>query len=128
MLETFDQFAQRHPHVNYNELSKIYKEAQERDEADMKRKNDEARAAYKAQLQAEKDRRAAAQESEIDRQLAPVKEREKRRWLAEHPGHSAEDFERRAWPKLRANLVEDRQRKIDEQQTQALRASGDYQM
>ena len=55
MLETFDQFAQRHPHVNYNELSKIYKEAQERDEADMKRKNDEARAAYKAQLQAEKD-------------------------------------------------------------------------
>jgi predicted DCC family thiol-disulfide oxidoreductase YuxK len=61
-----------------------------------------------------------------DAALAPVKATEQRRWLAEHPGHTAADFERDAWPHLRANLDEQGRADTVEAEKARLRASGTY--
>jgi hypothetical protein len=35
-------------------------------------------------------------------------------WLTDHPGKAEADFQREAWPHLRANLLEARQARRDE--------------
>lgn len=70
----------------------------------------------------------AKREAATNLSLAADKETAKRTWLADHPGHSAEDFERRAWPHLKANILTAREAVAAEVVTQELRATGDYRM
>ncbi len=70
----------------------------------------------------------AKREAAINASLAADKETAKRSWLAEHPGHSAEEFERAAWPHLKQNLLEARDVSAAEIITQELRATGNYRM
>ena len=70
------------------------------------RLNEEARQRRLAG-EAELARRAETRrEAETEAALAPAKERERGAWLAAHPGKTPDDFERRAWPHLRRNLLE----------------------
>lgn len=81
-------------------------EGREREEqAERDRLNKEARDRYLAGLDREKREAAARREAEIDAALAPAKERERHAWLAAHPGKGPDDFDRQAWPHLRANLI-----------------------
>jgi regulator of protease activity HflC (stomatin/prohibitin superfamily) len=70
----------------------------------------------------------AKREAAINASLAADKETAKRSWLAEHPGHSDEEFERVAWPHLKQNLLEARDVSAAEIITQELRATGNYRM
>jgi hypothetical protein len=65
-------------------------------------------------------------EERIDQQLAPRKETERHRWLADHPGKTAGGFEREAWPHVRAVLVADLAEERTRQTTAALANSGRY--
>lgn len=67
-------------------------------------------------------------EAAVNASLAADKETAKRSWLADHPAHSAEEFERRAWPHLKANILTAREAAAAEVVTQELRAGGDYRM
>ncbi len=51
---------------------------------------------------------------------ASAKERLKRQWLIDHPEVDAETFERRAWPQLKKNLLEELAEVRIEQATAAL--------
>jgi membrane protein involved in colicin uptake len=70
----------------------------------------------------------AKTEAALNASLAVDKVAAKHTWLADHPGHSAEDFERKAWPHLKANILDARESAAAEVVTQELRAGGDYRM
>jgi regulator of protease activity HflC (stomatin/prohibitin superfamily) len=70
----------------------------------------------------------AKTEAALNASLAADKVAAKHTWLADHPGHSAEEFERIAWPHLKANILTAREAAAAEVVTQELRAGGDYRM
>lgn len=87
------------------------REGQEAEEAKQRRReNEELHRQRLAKLQAEKDERKRQREAELEESLAADKARERHRWLAEHPDQTREDFEHKAWPHLKANLLEQRKR------------------
>ena len=106
------------------------REAREAQEAEAleagRRENAEARRVYLAGLAAAKAADARREEAATDAALAAAKERARRDWLLANPGKDGADFERDAWPLVRANLVED----AGEAQLRAARAallrSGNY--
>jgi hypothetical protein len=63
--------------------------------------------ALEAEEQAHRDAVAAEEERLFEESLQPVKEREKRRWLASHPDKSADFFESYTWPLLKIDLIEE---------------------
>jgi len=87
--------------------------------------------AYNASLKQQREERlekerAEQRERAIEARLADVKMRLMHEWLADHPDQVAADFEKKAWPHLRANLV-DELRQADIAATKAkLLASGNY--
>ncbi len=90
------------------------------------RLNEEARRRRLAG-EAELARKAAARrEAETEAGLAPEKERERRAWLAAHPGQTPEDFERQAWPHLRRNLLDTQAEAQQAALRQRLGATGRY--
>jgi len=98
------------------------------EQEEMQRANAEARARYLAGLEAKKLEEKQRAEAAIEAELAPQKERAKRQWLYDHPDKEAKDFERNAWPLLKANLLEeqDEQRLQAEIEAQRRRNSGRY--
>jgi hypothetical protein len=104
--------------------------AREREAEEQRRReeNAQARQRYLDQLQAEREARRQEDAAKIDAELEPVKQREKRRWLADHPDMRARDFEERAWPRLKANILEERREAEQERLKQAMRASGQYSL
>ncbi len=96
---------------------------QARQIAENQQHNAEWRAARRARLAAERTTEQAQRDAAA---LAPVKATEQRRWLAEHPGYTVADFERDAWPHLRANLAEQGQQDAVEREKVRLRATGKY--
>ncbi len=96
-------------------------EAQAREDA-----NAAARKTRLAGLDAAKRARAEEDEARIEESLTPDRERERRRWLAEHPDKGAADFYRHAWPQLRLNILEARDAATREETRQALLRSGRY--
>ncbi len=100
----------------------------EAEEAERQRQNDAAKARIQAGIAAEKAERAAQEQARIEAALAPAKERLKRTWLAEHPESTAADFEARAWPRLRLNLIDDDRREAREAAVARLRGTGQYSL
>ncbi len=90
------------------------------------RANDEARQRRLAQLDAEKAARLAAHQAEIEREIAPHRERVMHEWLANHAGKTEADFMRDAWPTLRLNVLAERERRIAAANRAALLASHSY--
>ncbi len=94
---------------------------QEREEA-----NAAARKTYLAGLDAAQRARAEEEAAQVEESLTPDRERERRRWLAEHPDKIAADFYHHAWPQLRLNILEERDAAAREETKQALLRSGRY--
>jgi hypothetical protein len=90
------------------------------------RLNEEARQRWLAKVEADREAQRARDQAAVDAQLAPTKERLKRQWLADHPEADAETFERRAWPQLKANLLDDLREQQTRQAMERMRASGEY--
>ena len=84
----------------------IRREAQEQAARDAD--NAETRRKYRAGLEAEKAEEAKLADLALDIELEPRKEVLLRQWLADHPGKTSTDFDRSAWPHLRANLIVER--------------------
>ncbi len=88
-------------------------EAEEaRQQVEALRANDEARQRHLAKLDAEKAARRAAHQAEIEREIAPERERVMHEWLANHVGKTERDFMRDAWPHLRLNVLAEREQRI----------------
>jgi hypothetical protein len=88
--------------------------------------NTQARQQREAKLQAERDAQRATDEARLDAEID--KAGEQAHWLAEHPGLTAADFERHAWPQLRPLLLQRHQHAKVEQLTGRLRATGLYRL
>ncbi len=102
-------------------------EAEEaRQQVEALRANDEARTAYLASLDAEKAARRAVHQAEIEREIAPERERVMYEWLANHAGKTEQDFMRDAWPHLRLNVLAEREQRIAEANRAALLARHSY--
>jgi hypothetical protein len=96
------------------------------EQAERQRRNEEARARYLATLEAERAARRAADEAKLEQELSPERERLKRSWLADHPGKSEKEFHTQAWPNLRLNVIEERDRRQMEATKAAMRSNGKY--
>lgn len=106
---------------------RAHEEAQRLQEAaDRTAQNEELRAAYRAKLLDKRREELARQAAATEAELAPEKTRLQRRWLVDHPDHTAADFESRAWPLLRQNLVEGGAATSFEEALAASLASGRY--
>ena len=102
-------------------------EAEEaREQVERVRANDEARTAYLAKLDAEKAARRAVHEAELEREIAPERERVMHEWLANHVGKTEQDFMSAAWPTLRLNVLAERERRIAEANRAAHLARHNY--
>lgn len=71
--------------------------------------NAATRKQYLAGLESQKAEKRKLQDIEIDRILEPQKVILRNEWLANHPGKASTDFDKAAWPHLRANLVAERE-------------------
>ncbi len=113
-------------------LDRQRREREEREEreaeaqAERDRLNQEARDRYLARLDRDKREAEARREAETDAALAPAKDRERRALLAAHPGKTAQDFDREAWPHLRANLLADERAAGEAALRERLAATGRY--
>ncbi len=88
--------------------------------------NERLRDRYLAGLAAQRAADEAANNARLEAALAPERDRLERQWVADHPGHSAEDFRRHAWPQLRQNLGDQRAGEHLEAEKAALARSGRY--
>ena len=79
-----------------------------------------------AALAAKRAADEAANDARLEASLEPERTKLQRQWLADHPDHSAEDFRSKAWPRLRANLGDQRAAELHEEQKAALARSGAY--
>jgi hypothetical protein len=100
------------------EVAKLERQVQE---------NDEARARYFAKLDAEKAERHAAAEAAVEAQIAPERASLMREWLAQDVARTEAQFNSHAWPQLRLNVIEQRERAAADALKASLRASGQYQ-
>ena len=100
--------------------------AEERRLVEQKRANDEARAQYLAGLEGKRAEQAKRAEQELDLELEPTKQPERRRWLAAHPDRTDRDFELIWVEFLRPNAVEELNAAAFEATKAQLRASGRY--
>ena len=90
--------------------------------------NRRAREAHRASLEAQRAAEHRRHEAELDAELAPTKQRIKREWLASHPYATEADFATKAWPHLKANLLEDRREQLIARTQDHLKASGLYSL
>ena len=88
--------------------------------------NQRLRDRYLAGLAAQRAADEAANSARLEEALAPERDRLQRQWLADHPDHTPEDFRRRAWPRLRENLGDERAAQHLEAEKAALRRTGKY--
>jgi hypothetical protein len=101
-----------------------------REQAERDKLNAEARAQWRAKLQAERDAKAADLAREQDAALAADKARLQREWEASHAEYRADPgaYERLAWPLDRQNLIEAAAVEAYEAQKAALRRQGGYSL
>src|SRR4051794_8441948 len=88
----------------YRQRHEAEQRAAEAEEQARKDANAAARKTYLAGLDAAQRARAEEEEARIEESLTP--DRERRRWLAEHPDKVAADFYHHAWPQIRLNILE----------------------
>ena len=113
--------------------SRAFTEKREAEQADAARQaeadaaeNERLGARRLAALAAKRAADEAANDARLEASLEPERTKLQRQWLADHPDHSAEDFRSKAWPRLRANLGDQRAAELHEEQKAALARSGAY--
>ena len=94
---------------------------QRRQQAERDRENQAARDRWQAKLAADREAEQQRAAAAFEASLAPTKEQLKREWLANHPDRTPADFDRHAWPQLRANLLADQRQATIERTKAALR-------
>ena len=104
------------------------REKKRRELEDRRAENRRAREAHRAALEAQQAAERRRREAERDAQLEPIKQRTKRAWLAAHPESDEQTFERRAWPPLKANLLEDQHEELVRRAREELKATGMYSL
>ena len=109
--------------VRQREADEAAAEAQRQADA---QENERLGARRLAALAAERAAVEAANDARLEASLEPERTKLQRQWLADHPDHSAEDFRSKAWPRLRANLGDQRAAELHEEQKAALARSGAY--
>ena len=90
------------------------------------RQNAAARDRYLAKLEAERAAQRAAGVARLEEEISPSRLRLMREWLANHPGKSEKEFHTQAWPNLRLNVIEERDRRQMEATKAAMRSNGKY--
>jgi hypothetical protein len=88
--------------------------------------NQKARDAYLKGLEDEKAEKEVQDLAALDAELASERARLQREWLANNPGKGQQDFLRHAWPQLRTNLVQQREREHEQELYERAKASGVY--
>ncbi len=83
-------------------------QAEAQREADLRAAAD-ASARHRAKLEAETVTRRQEAEDRLEHELSADRVRLERQWRVDHPDRSADDFDRVAWPLLRATLLQERQ-------------------
>jgi len=113
--------------------SRAFTEQREAEQADAARQaeadaaeNERLRDRYLAGLAAQRAADEAANNDRLEAALTPERIRLERQWLADHPDLTPEDFRRRAWPRLRENLGDERAAQHLEAEKAALRRTGMY--
>ncbi len=96
------------------------------EQAERDRQNAASRDRYLAKLEAERAELRAAAETKLEAEIAPTRLRLMRDWLANHPGLSEKEFHTHAWPNLRLNVIEERERRQFEATKAAMRSTGRY--
>jgi hypothetical protein len=118
------------PPLRYPASYAAEREATEAEEARQQvervRAEDEARQRHLAKLEAERAALRAAHQAELEREIAPERERAMRSWLADHAGKTEQDFTRDAWPHLRLNVLAEREQRIAEANRAELLARHSY--
>ncbi|MCW5967583.1 MAG: hypothetical protein KIT57_03655 [Blastocatellales bacterium] len=106
------------------------REARERQEAraveEAREQNRAARERYLVGLEQKRQARQREEDLKIDAQLEPQKTQLRRQWLADHPTQTERDFETRAWPGLRANLIDQERARAVEETKRSMILSGGY--
>lgn len=72
--------------------------------------------------------REATRLAQIESELAPHKQRLLRAWLADHPSLTAAEFDAKAWPQLRANLIDELKQQQLATELEAAKATGRYSL
>ena len=88
--------------------------------------NERVRDTYLKGLEDQKTEKAARDLAALDAELALERARLQREWLANNLGKGQQDFLRHAWPQLRANLVQQRERDRERELYERAKASGVY--
>ncbi len=102
--------------------------AHEAEEAERERQKAEAQRRFDAELAAQREAEERRHQALVEQALAPRKLVEQRAWLAAHPDKKEADFERIAWPHLKANILDaDREEQL-RQSAERLRNSGQYRL
>lgn len=111
--------------MRYGEEFRVLREAQEearkRLEEEARRENERLRAERLARLEREREAERAKHAAEREAALAPAKRAAKLRWLIDNPGYSERDFEKKIWPLLRAQLLEDERAALLQREIEAQR-------
>jgi hypothetical protein len=106
------------------------REERERDEAKQLERqsqaNAETRKRYLDGLDAKRAEEHTAAEAAVEAEIAPEHARAEREWLANNAGKTERDFLYDAWPLLRLNIIEQRERQAADALKAKLLASGRY--
>ncbi len=92
------------------------------EQARAERENAAAKDAWAAKLEAQREEQRQRDTAQLEARLAPIKTRLQRQWLADHIDQTPDDFNRHAWPRLRANAVEELKAQDTEAQERAFKA------
>lgn len=106
----------------------LWQQERDRTLARQRRENGEAGRTYRASLDAAKAEKQREHDARIDRQIEPQKQMLKRDWLANHPGKTADDFDKSAWVHLRTNIIEQGKTDALEADITSNLATGEYSL
>ena len=109
MVSYYDSVAHRRA-VAEREADRVAQQQQAEEEREEgRREAEDATARHQAKLTAEKLGRQQLAEARLEDELSADRLRLERAWLVANPDMTPVDFDRRAWPHLRAGILEQRQ-------------------
>jgi septum formation inhibitor MinC len=106
----------------------LWRQERDRTLARQQSENAEARRRHLAKLDDDRKAKQAETDALTELQLAPEKRRLQNEWLANNPGQTAADFDKKAWHLLKENLIEQKSADIMNATIQSQKASGRYSL
>jgi hypothetical protein len=96
---------------------------QEREQAARDATNAAAVKARLASIEADREAERAAADAIDEQSIAPDKARVMREWLSQDASRTESQFNQKAWPQLRLNILEEKRAAAFEQQKERMRAN-----